>query len=76
MYKVILSKKARDFYIKIRSIIMIKNEVLEELYKIKEDYAKSFNYDLDLIVADLQKKQEKSNRKFVYKSLKTNKTYI
>lgn len=52
---------------------MIKNEVLEELYKIKEDYAKSFNYDLDLIVADLQKKQQQSNRKFVYKSLKTNK---
>ncbi len=52
---------------------MIKNEVLEELYKIKEDYAKSFNYDLDLMVADLQKKQAQSNRKFIYKSLKTNK---
>jgi predicted CopG family antitoxin len=55
---------------------MIKNEVLEELYKIKEDYAKSFNYDLDLIVAHLQKKEANSDRKFIYKSLKTNKTYL
>jgi len=52
---------------------MIKNEVLEELYKIKEDYAKSFNYDLDLMIAHLKKQQEKSNRKIIYKSLKTNK---
>jgi hypothetical protein len=52
---------------------MIKNEVLEELYKIKDDYAKSFNYDLDLILAHLQKQQAKSNRKFVYRTLKTNK---
>lgn len=35
---------------------MWKNEILEESYTIREEYAKSFNYDIKAIVDDLQKK--------------------
>ncbi len=36
---------------------MYKNEILEEIHKYREDYARSFDYDLRAIFNDLQKKQ-------------------
>jgi hypothetical protein len=36
---------------------MYKDEILEEIYKYREEYAKSFNYDLKAIFSDLRKKQ-------------------
>lgn len=49
---------------------MWKNEVLEEIYKIREDHAKAFNYDLKAICDDLQKRQAASGRKLISKPLR------
>ncbi len=51
-----------------RKITMYDNEILEEIRKYREEYAKSFNYDLKAMFNDLRKKQEASEargRKFV-----------
>lgn len=44
---------------------MLQDEIVEEIHKIREEYAKSFNYDLDAIFADLQNKQAESGREVV-----------
>jgi hypothetical protein len=49
---------------------MWKDEVLEEIYKIREEYAKSFNYDLQAICDDLRKKQIASRRQLISKPFK------
>ncbi len=41
---------------------MWKDEVLEEIYRIREEHAKAFNYDLQAICDDLRKKQAASGR--------------
>jgi len=42
---------------------MYKDEILEEIHKYREEYAKSFNYDLKAIFSDLRKKQIAHGRK-------------
>jgi hypothetical protein len=49
---------------------MWKDEVLEEIYKIREEYAKSLNYDFQAIFDDLRKKQATSGRKIISMPLK------
>ena len=49
---------------------MWKDEILEEIYIIREEYAKSFNYDLQAIVEDLRKKQAASGRQIISTPLK------
>ena len=49
---------------------MLQNEILDEIYKICEEHAKSFNYDLDAMFADWRKKQAEGGRKIVNLSLK------
>ncbi|WP_322704709.1 hypothetical protein [Nostoc sp. DedQUE04] len=44
---------------------MYKNEILEEIHKYREEYASSFNYDLNAIFNDLRKKQIAHGRKVV-----------
>lgn len=44
---------------------MLQDEILDEIHKIREEHAKSFNYDLDAMFADWQKKQAASGRKVV-----------
>jgi len=44
---------------------MYKDPILEEIHKYREEYAKSFNYDLKAIFEDLRKKQIASGRKVV-----------
>lgn len=44
---------------------MSPNEILEEIHRIRDKYAKSFNYDLKAIFADLQKQQAESGREVV-----------
>ena len=51
---------------------MWKDEIVEEIHKIREKYAESFNYDLKAIFADLQKKQAESGREVVNLSSKYN----
>ena len=41
------------------------DEIVEEIHRIREEYAKSFNYDLDAIFADLRKKEAASGREVV-----------
>lgn len=41
---------------------MREDEIVEETRRLRDEYAKQFNYDLDLIFEDLQKKQKKSGR--------------
>ena len=44
---------------------MWKDEVVEEIHRIREEYAKSFSYDLNAIFQDLRKKQQESGREVV-----------
>jgi len=46
------------------------DEIVEEIHRIREEYAKSFNYDLDAIFADLRKKEAASGREIVNLSRK------
>jgi hypothetical protein len=46
------------------------DEIVEEIHQIREEYAKSFNYDLDAIFADLRKKEAESGREVVNLSRK------
>ena len=49
---------------------MYKDEILEELYRYREEYAKSFNYDLQAIFEDIRKKQAAIGRKLISVPLK------
>jgi hypothetical protein len=49
---------------------MWKDEIVEEIHRIREEYAKSFNYDLDAIFADLRRKEAESGREVVNLSRK------
>jgi hypothetical protein len=49
---------------------MWKDEILEEIYRIREEHAKSFNYDLQAICNDLRKKQSTSGRQIISAPLK------
>lgn len=49
---------------------MWRDEILEEIYKIREEHARGFNYDLKAICDDLRKRQVVSGRKVISKSLR------
>jgi hypothetical protein len=53
---------------------MLQNEILDEIRKIREEHAKSFNYDLDAMFADWQKKQAESGKEVVNLSAKHDRT--
>ena len=42
------------------------DEVLAEIYNYREEYAKSFDYNLHAIVEDLEKKQAASGRQIIF----------
>jgi len=44
---------------------MNKDLIIEEVRKARNEYAKKFDYDLDAICRDLQKKQEQPGRQVV-----------
>lgn len=44
---------------------MIDDEVIAELHKVRDQYAKEMDYDLDRIFADLKKKQSEGGRTVV-----------
>ncbi|NEP79337.1 MAG: hypothetical protein F6K17_40050 [Okeania sp. SIO3C4] len=46
-------------------LIMYKDEIVEEIHRIREEYSRSFNHDLKAIFADLQKQQAESGMKVV-----------
>ena len=47
------------------------DEILSDIRKIRDEQAKSFNYDLTAICADLRKKQATSGRQMISIPLKT-----
>jgi hypothetical protein len=49
---------------------MLQNEILDEIHKNREEHAKSFNYDLDAMFADWQKKETESGHEVVDLSAK------
>lgn len=49
---------------------MCENEILEEIYRIREEHAKAFNYDFEAMFADLQKRQYEDGRQVVNLSKK------
>jgi hypothetical protein len=49
---------------------MFKDEIVEEIHRIREEYSRSFNHDLKAIFADLQKQQAESGRGVVTLSRK------
>jgi len=49
---------------------MWRDEILEEIYKIREEHAKAFNYDLQAICDDLRRRQAESGRQLISTSLK------
>jgi hypothetical protein len=44
---------------------MWKDEIVEEVRKVRDEYAAKFNYDLDAIYEDIKKQEKKSRRKVV-----------
>ncbi|WP_365671975.1 Uma2 family endonuclease [Okeania sp. SIO3I5] len=44
---------------------MYHDEIVEEIHRIRQEYSRSFNHDLEAIFADLQKKQAESGIKVV-----------
>ncbi|NJM22875.1 MAG: hypothetical protein HC836_29180 [Richelia sp. RM2_1_2] len=44
---------------------MLTNEILEEIYKYREEYAKLFNYEITAMFADWRKKQTESGKQSV-----------
>ncbi len=44
---------------------MWQDEILDEIHKFREEHAKSFNYDLDAMFVDWQKRQAESGRQLV-----------
>ncbi|MDJ0515928.1 MAG: hypothetical protein QNJ74_06535 [Trichodesmium sp. MO_231.B1] len=51
--------------------MMLPDEVLEEIYKIREEHAKAFNYDPELIFADWLEKREQFEKESKGKIIKT-----
>ncbi|MFH7243524.1 MAG: hypothetical protein ACHWZW_11800 [Spirulina sp.] len=51
---------------------MMQDEILDKIHEIREEHAKSFNYDLDAMFADWQKKQAEGGREVVCLSPKRN----
>ena len=44
---------------------MWQDDILDEIHKFREEHAKSFNYDLDAMFVDWQKRQAESGRQVV-----------
>jgi predicted PolB exonuclease-like 3'-5' exonuclease len=44
---------------------MYRDEIVEEIHRIREEYSRSFNHDLKAIFADLQKQQAESGKEVV-----------
>jgi hypothetical protein len=41
------------------------DEIIEELWRVKDNIAKQFNYDIDALAAELQRRQKESGRQVV-----------
>ena len=48
-------------------VLIMKDTIIAELRKIRDEHAARFNYDLDAIVADLRRKEKSASAKIVSK---------
>ena len=44
---------------------MFKDEIVEEIHRIREEYAAKFDHDIDAIYEDIRRRQAVSDREFV-----------
>ena len=44
---------------------MWKDEIVEEVRRVRDEYAAKFNYDLDAIYEDIKKQEKQTKRKVV-----------
>ena len=44
---------------------MWQDEIIDEIYQIREEHAKAFDYDIKALCADWRKRQDKSGRKVI-----------
>ncbi len=44
---------------------MWQDEIVEEVRKVRDEYAVQFNYDLDAIYQDIKEQEQKTRRKIV-----------
>jgi hypothetical protein len=44
---------------------MWKDPIVEEIRRLREQYASQFNYDIDSLFRDIQKRQDKAGKKLV-----------
>lgn len=44
---------------------MWNDEIVEEVRKVRDEYAAEFNYDLEAIFRDLRQQEEKSDREII-----------
>jgi hypothetical protein len=44
---------------------MWKDEIVEEVRKVRDEYAAKFNYDLDAIYEDIKKQEKQTRRKVI-----------
>jgi len=51
---------------------MWKDEIVEEIHALREEYARSFGYDLDAIFNDLRNKQNAHKQRVVKLPIKRN----
>jgi hypothetical protein len=51
--------------------MMLQDEIVEEVHRIREEYSRLFNHDLKVIFADLQKQQTEGGRDVVNLSRKS-----
>lgn len=49
---------------------MWNNEILDKIHRIREEHARSFNYDLEAMFSDWQQKEATSDRTIVSEPLK------
>lgn len=43
----------------------MKDEIIEEIHRVREEIARKYNFNVRAMLEDLQKKQAKSERKYV-----------
>jgi hypothetical protein len=48
-----------------QGVIMWRDQIIEELHKVREEYARQFNFDINAICKDFQEKQAQSGREVV-----------
>ncbi|MBE9202255.1 hypothetical protein IQ218_00660 [Synechocystis salina LEGE 06099] len=44
---------------------MFRDEIVEEIHKLRQEYARLFNYDLDAIYEDIKRREAISGRTYV-----------